>query len=223
LHVHIPSEAIEKGMRNASICLADITTDNPNVWYELGYALAAGTTVVMVCSTEREGKRFPFDIQHRTITEYRVDAPDDFDKLRTAITARIKASLERGEDLRRLGNVEQVAPVAGLSMEELTVLAVTAGTCGAPASKASLFAVQTDAERASLTKLGVAVGLSGLITKGFVQRTEYTDYDDRTYPAIEVTDAGWGWIARNRERFVLRKGKQPTVVDTHITDDDIPF
>ena len=137
-HVHIPIDAIEKGIRNASICLADITTDNPNVWYELGYASAAETIVVMVCSTEREGKGFPFDIQHRTIIEYKVDAPDDFDKLRTAITARIKASLERGEDLRRLGNIEQVAPVAGLTMEQLTVLAVSASAVGAPESIAAL-------------------------------------------------------------------------------------
>ena len=30
--------AIEEGIRRAAICLADVTTNNPNVWYELGYA-----------------------------------------------------------------------------------------------------------------------------------------------------------------------------------------
>jgi len=48
--VAIPIEAIEEGIRDAAICFADITTDNPNVWYELGYAFAAGKAVVMVCS-----------------------------------------------------------------------------------------------------------------------------------------------------------------------------
>lgn len=51
--VDVPIEAIEQGIRNATVCLADITTDNPNVWYELGFALAAGKPVVMVCSKER--------------------------------------------------------------------------------------------------------------------------------------------------------------------------
>lgn len=40
-HVDIPIDGIESGIRSASICLADITTDNPNVWYELGYAFCS--------------------------------------------------------------------------------------------------------------------------------------------------------------------------------------
>ena len=38
--VEVPIEAIEDGIRTATVCLADITTDNPNVWYELGFAFA---------------------------------------------------------------------------------------------------------------------------------------------------------------------------------------
>ena len=30
--VSIPIQEIESGIRNSDICLADITTDNPNVW-----------------------------------------------------------------------------------------------------------------------------------------------------------------------------------------------
>ena len=155
---------------------------------------------------------------------YRVDAPDDFDKLRTTITARIKASLEKGEDLRRIGNIEQVAPVAGLTMEQLTVLAVSASAVGAPESIAALFSIQQDAERANLTKLGVALGLRGLMTKGFLQKVKDEDYNGNTYDAITVTDIGWDWIERNRSRFYLRTGEQDSsVTGTEITDDDIPF
>ncbi len=48
--VSVPIESIEKGIRQATICLADISTDNPNVWYELGFAFASKRPVVMVCS-----------------------------------------------------------------------------------------------------------------------------------------------------------------------------
>ena len=63
--VAIPIRDIERGIRNAEVCFAEISTDNPNVWFELGYAIAARKPVVMVCSESRI--RFPFDVAHRTI------------------------------------------------------------------------------------------------------------------------------------------------------------
>ena len=32
--VEVPIDAIEEGIRDAALCLADITPDNPNMWYE---------------------------------------------------------------------------------------------------------------------------------------------------------------------------------------------
>jgi nucleoside 2-deoxyribosyltransferase len=40
---------IETGIRESDICLADRTADNPNIWYEVGFALANGKPVVMIC------------------------------------------------------------------------------------------------------------------------------------------------------------------------------
>ena len=68
--VEVPIESIEEGIRSSTICLADITLDNPNVWYELGYAFDSGRSVILVCADERGGGRFPFDIQHRSIIRY---------------------------------------------------------------------------------------------------------------------------------------------------------
>jgi hypothetical protein len=223
--VEVPIEAIEKGIRSASVCLADITTDNPNVWYELGYAMAAGTPVVMVCSTERQerdGKKYPFDIQHRTVVSYKADAPDDFYTLGESITARIKASLARGETLLQLGQTDQVAPVAGLSMEELTVLAVTAGAVGLPKGEASLYSIQRDAGKASLTKIGFVLGLRRLSVKAFVETTELADWNGNTSPGLKITDRGWNWIDANPTKFILRRGEE-RFQDIEITDEDIPF
>src|ERR1700692_800949 len=64
--VSIPIDDIEKGIRGAAVCFADITLDNPNVWFELGYALASKMEICIVCSKERVEK-FPFDVQHRSI------------------------------------------------------------------------------------------------------------------------------------------------------------
>ena len=50
-NVSVPIESIEEEIRNSAMCLADITLNNPNVWFELGYALACGKEVVLVCAT----------------------------------------------------------------------------------------------------------------------------------------------------------------------------
>lgn len=44
---------IETGIRNSEICLADITNNNPNIWYEVGFAIASDKPVVMVCANPR--------------------------------------------------------------------------------------------------------------------------------------------------------------------------
>src|SRR5687767_12595358 len=57
--VRVPIETIEKGIRQSHLCFADITLDNPNVWYELGYAFACNKDVILICSDERKTD-FPF-------------------------------------------------------------------------------------------------------------------------------------------------------------------
>ena len=58
---------IIKYIQTANIIIADITPNNPNVFYELGYAHAIGKEVILLCE---RGKRagLPFDISgYRTI------------------------------------------------------------------------------------------------------------------------------------------------------------
>ncbi len=71
--------AIEKGIRSSDLCFAEITADNPNVWYELGYANSMEKPVIMVCE---KGRKFPFDIQHRRIIQYEGDSISDFENLK---------------------------------------------------------------------------------------------------------------------------------------------
>lgn len=94
LSVRIPIDEIEKGIFESIICFAEITTDNPNVWYELGYAFACKKDVVMVCSEERIGN-FPFDIQHRHINKYKTNSKSDFEQLEDSITQKIVALCQK--------------------------------------------------------------------------------------------------------------------------------
>ena len=58
---------IEDGIRNSHICFADISEDNPNVWYELGFAYACDKQVVMVCDRKKRPKKLPFDVSVKNV------------------------------------------------------------------------------------------------------------------------------------------------------------
>ncbi|MFT4071652.1 MAG: hypothetical protein QM654_07010 [Dysgonamonadaceae bacterium] len=100
LSVRIPIYEIEKGISDSDICFAEITTDNPNVWYELGFAFAREKDVIMVCSDERAGKKFPFDIQHRHIIEYKTSSKSDYETLEDSITRKINAFQQKAQTVK---------------------------------------------------------------------------------------------------------------------------
>jgi hypothetical protein len=207
--VDVPIDSIEQGIRSALVCLADITTDNPNVWYELGFAFASGRPVVMVCSDERTGRKYPFDIQHRTIIPYKAESPSDFVALQSAITQRIIALLNRTDALQALCDTEQVAPVQGLTQPELTVLAAVAGSVVLPEESVAVYSAKCDVERAGFTPLGFSIGLKRLREKRFLTIREETDGGSgETYSAIVVTSDGWDWIEQNEGSFLLRRPQE---------------
>ena len=212
-----PIESVEERIRNATICLADITTDNPNVWYELGYAFAAGSSVIMVCSNERNGK-LPFDIHHRTVIEYTSESVSDFDKLRNQISTRAKALVKKNA-ARQVIEAEQIAPTKGLKQTEILVLAIAAAETAIPGTSVAAWSLRKDAERAGLTGIGFAVAIRSLQRKGFVEFGIDEDYREEPYETVTLNDTAWTWIDSNDSLFSLLKEKS----NAHDSDDDIPF
>lgn len=211
--VSVPIDSIENGIREAVVCLADITTDNPNVWYELGFAFASGRPVVMICSEERQSRKYPFDIQHRTIISYKSESSSDFDKLQNKITETITAYVKKDVALQIMSDTEAVSPVAGLSPPEVRVVAILAGGFS-PHSPVSVYSAKQDAERAGVTSVGFNLGMRRLTAKGFVgESTMYDDRDGEEYPALNLTLKAWEWIEANESLFVLHRA----------TKDEEPF
>ena len=111
--VSVPIDDIQRRIEAPTACLADITTDNPNVWFELGYAIAAQREVVLVYSDERTSK-FPFDVQHRSITKYCTESSSDYDELRKKVESRLTAGIQRREKMGEVARIQSVATVEGL-------------------------------------------------------------------------------------------------------------
>lgn len=140
LSTRIPIDNIEEGIRDSAICFADITTNNPNVWYELGFAFAAGKDVVMVCSDERTGG-FPFDIQHRHTIKYSIKSKSDFEDLEKDITEKIKAFLSKESKVKKLSN-SKLLDTEGLNDHEMSLLALIFEEQTIPDTDVSLYGIK---------------------------------------------------------------------------------
>lgn len=80
---------IYKEIQNALVCLADITVNNPNVWYEFGFADGKEIPVVLICDKEAR-ENLPFDVNQRDVYFYRSDSSGGLLDLRNEITRRIR-------------------------------------------------------------------------------------------------------------------------------------
>lgn len=215
--VTVTIDSIEKRIRTSTICLADITTDNPNVWYELGYAFASSRDVVLVCADSRTNK-YPFDIQHRPVISYGTESPSDFDDLRRKITERAHALL-KSSTVRRIVETEQVAPQEGLSQIEIMVLAVAAGSTSVPGSPTSADSLKRDVENSGLTGVGYGVAISRLQRKGFVEFASGEDNFGNLFDTIAISDSAWKWMDAHERLFTVVTGENTG--DDLV--DDIPF
>ena len=217
----IPIDQIETGIRAASVCLAEITTDNPNVWFELGYAIAARRDVVLVCSNQRE-KPFPFDVQHRKIIKYATESPRDFDDLKKNITERIKALLSKQEKLEELETASPVAKVEGLNQQEIVALVTIAQNLENPKGWVSSFIIRQDMEKTGFTKIAITLALSTLLRKDLIGSNDERDFHGEQYTAYCLKSSGMDWLLKNQDRLVLRhyaKDKPSVVEDPN----DLPF
>jgi hypothetical protein len=60
-------EQIQKEIRSADLIIADVTEQNPNVYYEIGYAQALGKPIIFIT---QDISKVPFDIQHQRCIKY---------------------------------------------------------------------------------------------------------------------------------------------------------
>ena len=213
--VSIPIQDIESGIRDSRICFAEITLDNPNVWFELGYAIAAGKEVVMVCSSERTTK-FPFDVQHRSIIRYSTDSIRDFESLRKHIATKIKAILHREEQLPKVTELAKLNKIEGLDQHEIVCLAALAENLDHPDDHALAFQIKRDMERSGFTKIATTVAVKSLIQKELISYSRYDDFNGESYIGYTLTEKGWAWVLQNQSRFMLRQPEKDE-------GNDLPF
>lgn len=217
--VSIPIQDIERGIQQSQICLAEITLDNPNVWFELGFAIACGKEVVLICSDARKTK-FPFDVQHRTIITYKTGTPSDFEKLRTSISLKIRAYLEKSESLHKVSEMSQLASEHdGFSQHELIAIAAVTQNIEHADDHTSIWQIKRDMEANGFTPLAATIALRLLTQGDYLSSQQYNGQNEQYY-GYTLTGKGWNWVLANQNKFALKK-KAPSGFDD--MDDKIPF
>lgn len=96
-------DQVWRGINNAKVLVAELTSRNPNVFYELGLAHALRKPVVLVSSNEDD---VPFDLQHIRVIYYDVHDPFWGTKLVDKIAENILSAIQNPEEAIFRGSEE---------------------------------------------------------------------------------------------------------------------
>jgi nucleoside 2-deoxyribosyltransferase len=213
---------IEKGIQASDICLADITPDNPNIWYEVGYARANGKAVVLICAESRPTE-FPFDVRHRTIVSYSLESASDFAKLHQDVTARLKALVEKAERLQTVESLSPVKDTEGLSSYEIAGLVAITENSLTPDAAVMPDNVKSDLERAGYTAMAISLSLKSLARKKMIAFDTESDAYGYSYQVCRITEGGVDWLIQHRDQFRMRREEAAQPAEPQVSDEDIPF
>jgi hypothetical protein len=218
LSARIPIETIEEKISNSRLCLADITTDNPNVWYEVGFAFAKHKDVILMCSNERQTD-FPFDIRHRHIVTYKTDSPSDFLKLKDDITANIKAILSSPYIITNPVTVNEV--IDGLDSQEIAFIKSVLKNQNFCDDGVSTWNIKEEMGRGGYNVIGFSLAARKLLNKGMIRAGMETDAYNDEFPAYFLTNVGEAWILENSDKFDTRVS-EVTIPQVEYSD-SLPF
>jgi hypothetical protein len=88
-------DQVWEGINAAKVLVAELTTRNPNVFYELGIAHALRKPVVLVSSREED---VPFDLQHIRVIYYDMSDPFWGNKLVEKVAENILSAIQNPEE-----------------------------------------------------------------------------------------------------------------------------
>jgi len=88
-------DQVWSGINSAKVLVAELTTRNPNVFYELGLAHALKKPVVLVSANEND---VPFDLQHIRVIYYDVNDPFWGSKLIEKVAENILSAIKNPEE-----------------------------------------------------------------------------------------------------------------------------
>jgi len=219
-------EKIESAIAAAPICIAEVSEDNPNVWLELGYALALSRPTVIICEKSRRPK-LPFDVQHRSIIFYRTDSASGFDELERNIIRLVKHELASEQKIRK-ASVLKPSEAANVDLKEFEVAILTTifsfytSILGGVES----WTLENKLKDIGYDDLALALGITTLQDRSFISSSlELIENHQDSYEAkvYRISQLGVEWIKVNQDALEIKVKSKKTQVPQKSEFDDIPF
>ena len=220
-------EKIESAIESAAICVAEVSEDNPNVWLELGYALALNRPTVILCDKSIRA-RLPFDVQHKPIIFYRTDSRSGFDELEANI---IKYVAHELSNERRIESVLTLKPGSESSTDleayEVAILATAFAFWPTSIGSISHWDLEKKLKTEKYTEVGLALGLVNLLERGYLLERHVME-EDSNYGSFEakhyqVTPQGITWIQSHKQLLTIKSTAIKSATNFDDFEDDIPF
>jgi hypothetical protein len=218
-------EKIEEGLRAANVAFAEISEDNPNVFLELGFALALSVPIVIVCDKARRGA-LPFDIAHRPVTFYSTDAQSDYEKISREVENAIGAALLEA----RIPSQSPLVVSDGLDIDEVKgacLLALLEQTLRSR-SGSTLWELKKDLAQSEISDRMVALALIALMSDKLIEQIELEDNDGDKFNSYTLSESGTKYLLRSystlmqKERERVRMRSPLRAFDSDL-DEDVPF
>ena len=220
-------EKIESAIAAAPICIAEVSEDNPNVWLELGYALALSRPTVIICEKARRPK-LPFDVQHRSVIFYRTDSASGFEELEQNIIRLVRHELASEQKIRK-ASVLKPSEAAKVDLKdfEVAILTTVFSFCTSMLGGVESWTLENKLKEIGYEDLALALGITTLQDRGFISSSvelvedHQNSYDAKVY---RISVSGVEWIKTNQSALEIKprpKALQPSPEDNF--DDDIPF
>ncbi len=220
-------EKIETAIESASICIAEVSEDNPNVWLELGYALALHRPTVILCDKSIRN-RLPFDVQHRPIIFYRTDSRSGYDELESNIIKYVTHEIKNESRIERAPTLRPGSEfTTDLEAYEVAILATAFTFWPTPTGSVSHWELERKLKAEKYTEVALALGIVNLVKKGYLMERLVTE-DDSNYNSYEtkhyqVTPDGISWIQSHKQLLTLKEVSGGSSSKFDDFPDDIPF
>lgn len=221
--VSIPIDTIEDKIKNSSICFAEISTDNPNVWFELGYALAYNKEIILVCSKDERITPFPFDVRHRNIINYSTGSITDYQKLSKQIEDRIKAILPKLQ-IASNHDIQSKNTTTNLSKLEIDTLCSILSLQPVDEDYAIIYDIQELMNKKSYSNTAVNLAIRKLKSKKFISSKVESDYNNNEFIVLQLSTEGENWLINNENLLDLKQDCISLSDESAATNDnEVPF
>lgn len=201
-------EKIESAIRDAAICVADVSVDNPNVWLEVGYALALNRPCVILCDRSKR-ERLPFDIQHRPVILYRTDSKSGYEELEKNLVRLVENELKKERSI-------QTAPVlktgirleGGLRDYEVALLSTLLALWPSSPIGALHWDLEKKLKTMRFKDVALGLGIANLLEIGYIQQTLTEEVDHGEFYQVkryQITPQGISWLREHEDQLDIRQ------------------